>query len=94
MMIEMNQDLGVHVYLTNGAVLMATSDVVLGGSEGEYTGTTGEMGTGMGEGAKDPLLSTWPFVVGISFLTLAIGVAIGILLAKRKIKKGIELYED
>jgi hypothetical protein len=48
----------------------------------------------MGNGVKDPLLSSWPFVIGISFVVLAVSVALGVLLAKRKIKKGIELYED
>ncbi len=48
----------------------------------------------MGTGVKDPLLSSWPFVIGISFVVLAVSVALGVLLAKRKIKKGIELYED
>ncbi len=95
MIIEMNQDLGVQVFLTNSAALMATSEIAVSGSDGVYNGNlTGDMGTGMGDGAKDPLLSSWPFVIGISFLTLAVSVTIGILLAKRKIKKGIELYED
>ena len=43
---------------------------------------------------KDPIMSNMLFVVGISTLTLAISIGIGILLAKRKIKKGFELYED
>jgi hypothetical protein len=47
-----------------------------------------------GAGVKDPLLSSWPFVIGISAAVLAISIVIGVLLAKRKIKKGIELYED
>ncbi|WP_033168527.1 hypothetical protein [Clostridium sp. KNHs205] len=95
MIIEMNQDLGVQVFLTNSTALMATSEIAVSGSDGGYNGDlTGDMGTGMGDGAKDPLLSSWPFVIGISFLTLAVSVTIGILLAKRKIKKGIELYED
>ena len=45
-------------------------------------------------GSKDPLLSSWPFVIGISAASLVVSVVIGILLAKRKIKKGFELYED
>jgi hypothetical protein len=95
MIIEMNQDLGVQVYLANTAVLMEASGIAIGGSDSGYTGDmTGDMGTGMESGAKDPLLASWPFVIGISFLTLAVSVTIGILLAKRKIKKGIELYED
>jgi hypothetical protein len=57
----------------------------------------GDMGGGMyGEvtSPKDPLLSSWPFVIGISSITLILSVGLGILLAKRKIKKGFELYED
>lgn len=47
-----------------------------------------------GAQGKDPILSSWIFVIGISVLVLAASVALGIFLAKRKIKKGIELYED
>ena len=43
---------------------------------------------------KDPLLSSWYFVGGISAVTLAVAVFLGLLWAKRKIKKGIDLYED
>ena len=43
---------------------------------------------------KDPLLSSWPFVIGVSAGVLVVSVVLGILLAKRKIKKGFELYED
>ncbi len=100
MTIEMNQDLGVQVYLHEGNTFLSSTSVsVNAASNGVYTGdmggtSEGVPATGMGGAAKDPLLSNWPFVIGISFLTLAVSVAIGILLAKRKIKKGIELYED
>lgn len=59
--------------------------------EGGYV--DGEM---MGEtsAVKDPLLSSWPFVIGVSAGVLVVSVVLGILLAKRKIKKGFELYED
>lgn len=43
---------------------------------------------------KQPIMSQWPFVIGISVATLVVSVVLGILLAKRRIKKGIELYED
>jgi hypothetical protein len=43
---------------------------------------------------KDPLLSSWIFVIGISAAVLFVSVALGAFLARRKIKKGIELYED
>lgn len=99
MTIEMNQDLGVQVYLHEGNTLLSSTSVAKaagdGVSTGDMGGITGEVpAAGMGGTGKDPLLSSWPFVVGITFLTLAISVAFGILLAKRKIKKGIELYED
>ncbi|MFT4146669.1 MAG: hypothetical protein QM644_19670 [Mobilitalea sp.] len=62
-------------------------------------GYTGELGEGMvvdpGAGqVKDPLLSSWFFVIGISVAVLFVSIALGTLLARRKIKKGIEIYED
>lgn len=54
-----------------------------------------ETGTEMGmPGVKDPLLSSWPFVIGISAAVLVVSIVLGALLAKLKIKKGIDLYED
>jgi hypothetical protein len=88
------------IYSSNG-ILLAKSEIAI--SESGYSeGATGEGMTteegmvvdAMGAGVKDPLLSSWPFVIGISVAVLAISVALGVLLAKRKIKKGIELYED
>lgn len=43
---------------------------------------------------KDPLLSSWPAVIGISGAVLLVSILLGALLAKRKIKKGIDLYEN
>lgn len=77
-------------------ILLAKSEVVIA-EPGFDQGVTTEEGVVtdvMGTAVKDPLLSSWPFVIGISAAVLAISVAIGVLLAKRKIKKGIELYED
>lgn len=51
------------------------------------------METGMAE-VKDPLLSSWPFVIGVSGAVLIVSIALGAFLARRKIKKGIDLYED
>ena len=56
----------------------------------------GMMDPGMGgtlEPVKDPILSSWLFVGGISALTLAISIVLGILLAKKRIKKGFDIYE-
>lgn len=58
-------------------------------------GYVGEINTETGMPVvKDPLLSSWPFVIGISVAVLFVSVALGAFLARRKIKKGIELYED
>lgn len=58
-------------------------------------GYVGEINTETGMAVvKDPLLSSWPFVIGISVAVLFVSVALGAFLARRKIKKGIELYED
>lgn len=43
---------------------------------------------------KDPLLASWPFVIGLSSGVLLISIVLGVLLAKLRIKKGIDLYED
>lgn len=40
------------------------------------------------------LLSSPVFIGGTGFVALAFGVICGLLLAKKKIKKGIDLYED
>lgn len=98
MNVFIDQDLNVLVSnLITNEVSVTTSDVV---SSGEVTGDmsgdmTGELtGELTGTTVKDPLLSSWPVVIGISTVTLMVSVALGILLAKRKIKKGFELYED
>ena len=44
--------------------------------------------------SMDGLLSNWYFVGGVSGGTLLLSVVIGLLLAKRKIKKGFDVYED
>ncbi|HHU71103.1 MAG TPA: hypothetical protein GXZ21_03600 [Clostridiales bacterium] len=77
----------VHVSAMEGEVI---SD---GGSdEGMYMDHP-SMEAGMGE-VKDPLLSSLPFVLGVSGGVLIISIALGAFLASRKIKKGIDLYED
>ena len=40
------------------------------------------------------LMSSWVFVGGVAAGVLVLGVLFGLLAAKRKIKKGIDLYED
>lgn len=52
----------------------------------------GDMGTETG--VKDPILSSIPFVAGTIGASLVVGIVLGILLAKKRIKKGFELYEN
>ena len=87
------------IFSSNGVLLATTVAVSEKDSVVNVTGEgmpteDGMIVDAMGTGVKDPLLSSWPFVIGISFVVLAVSVALGVLLAKRKIKKGIELYED
>lgn len=58
-------------------------------------GYTEEMyGTEQQVSKTDELLSSWLFVGGATVAALVLGVVFGLLSAKRKIKKGIDLYED
>ncbi len=83
------------IFTVNG-MLLAKSEVAVSepGFDAGMPTEEGMVVDAMGTGVKDPLLSSWPFVIGISTVVLAVSVALGVLLAKRKIKKGIELYED
>lgn len=78
-----------------GVITEDGSGMTMGGMEsGMMDGMYPGMDGGDGTQAKDPLLSNWFFVGGISAGTLVVGIVLGILLAKKRIKKGIELYED
>ena len=46
------------------------------------------------ETSIDVLLTNWYFVGGVSAGVLLLSVVIGLLLAKSKIKKGFDVYED
>ena len=46
------------------------------------------------EVSVDSLLSNWFFVGGVSAGVLLVSVALGLLLARLKIKKGFDIYED
>lgn len=80
-----------------------TGDMAIGGDTttggdtslgGDMVGVDGMNGETTGSTIKDPFLSSYIPIAGISAATLVVGVIIGILLAKKKIKKGIDLYED
>lgn len=82
------------------AALMAVSSVSSKEAVLKAAGGSGMDGTVMdpsltpGAEAKDSLLASWPFVAGISAGVLVVSIALGAFLARRKIKKGIDLYED
>ena len=44
--------------------------------------------------SMNTVLSSVPIMGGITAGFLALGIVLGIVLAKRKIKKGFDLYED
>lgn len=58
-----------------------------------YMGDEGNQGSGTSI-SMDGLLSNWFFVGGVSGGVFLLSVAIGLLLAKLKIKKGFDVYED
>ena len=84
--------------LLYGDVFLAQEAVAIAAGDATYIGTEGMAGDGMAmgteTGVKDPIMSNWFFVGGISAFMLVISIVFGILLAKKRIKKGIELYED
>lgn len=60
----------------------------------DYMIGTDDMTEGTQVPLADKLMSSRVFVGGVAAAVLAIGVLLGLLSAKRKIKKGIDLYED
>ncbi len=83
------------VLVNSGDTMISIDDGFVG--EGSYDGTSegtivDDM-TGVETSVKDPLLSSWLFIGGISAIMLAVAVVLGILLAKKRIKKGYDLYE-
>lgn len=68
---------------------------VNGGYMGGSNGMDGIDAMGTGQVSKaDELMGSWVFVGGITAGVLVLGVLAGLFCAKRKIKKGIDLYED
>ena len=76
---------------------MKTEEGFLGGGEYKEDMGFGDMSGEMGDKGASPkgsVMSSWGFVIGISAATLAVSIVLGILLAKKRIKKGFDLYED
>ena len=74
----------------NGSIMIGDYDM---GYDGMMT--DGTMGTETSTGISvDGLLSNWFFVGGVSGGVFLLSIAIGLLLAKHKIKKGFDVYED
>lgn len=80
---------------TGQDVNLDTSSSTVGGDVAGNQGMTDSMVMGEEMGTtKEPFLASWPAVIGISGATILLGLVIGFLLAKKKIKKGFEIYED
>ncbi len=84
---------------------MLLGAAVIGGDGGVMVDGGGEMigggnsmggmdGTETGTGVKDPILSNVPFVAGTISAALVLGIVFGVLLGKKRIKKGFDLYEN
>ncbi len=82
--------LGAAVIGGNGGVMVDGGGGVVGG--GNSMG--GMDGTETGTGVKDPILSNVPFVAGTISAALVLGIVFGVLLGKKRIKKGFDLYEN
>ncbi len=83
---------------TEGEIISedAMSNVDMGGKFDEsYMSGDGMIGMdGSTTKTSGSLMSNWLFVIGISAVTLVISIVFAILLAKKRIKKGFDLYED
>ncbi|WP_066713053.1 hypothetical protein [Clostridium sp. Marseille-P299] len=98
MQIIMNEAFDTTVILNSGfnvinnvAVSADSTSVMMGGGSGI---DAGDMGEGMPSDNGGSVLSSWGFVGGITGATLIVSIVLGILLAKKRIKKGFDLYED
>ncbi len=81
-----------------GAAVIGGDGGVMVDGDGEMIGGGNSMGgmdgTGTGTGVKDPILSNVPFVAGTISAALVLGIVFGVLLGKKRIKKGFDLYEN
>lgn len=78
----------------NEGFFVGGGDVAIDGMGNMGIGNDGEQSSGTSAISMDALLSNWFFVGGISGAMFLVSVAVGLLLAKRKIKKGFDVYED
>ena len=75
-------------FISNDMSYMGNMEYVEGT---EYT--DGMMSETQQGSIADNLMSSWIIIGGITAGVLALGILFGLLSAKRKIKKGIDLYE-
>ena len=90
MIIEFGMDYVPVVFLSSDVTEAIEEEGSLSGVDGEaQEDTASEV-----QQQKDPMLCSIPFCAGVSIGVIIAGVILGLLLGKRKIKKGIEIYED
>lgn len=77
------------IMVGGGEIIGGRGDISMDGMDGMGSETTATTQVSM-----DALLSNWFFVGGVSGGVLLLSVVIGLLLAKLKIKKGFDVYED
>lgn len=59
-----------------------------GETDGNFTGTNA------GDGTSFQPMTSMPFIIGITALSLIVAVGLGFLLSRLRIKKGLDIYED
>ena len=71
-----------------------TADMMAGDAMNGMNGMDGMNGMNTEMGTSKPITQNAPVMIGITAGVLALSILVGIGLAKLKIKKGINLYED
>lgn len=94
MQVIINEALQTTAYLNSTVNNVSTVGASLEIAIGTPGFDVGEMPETSVPSAKGSVLSSWTFVGGITAATLVVSVILGILLAKKRIKKGFDLYED
>lgn len=79
--------------IANEGIMIDGGGVMIGG-DGMMDGDMGMGDMGTETGAKDPILSSVPFVSATISAALVLGIVLGVLLGKKRIKKGFDLYEN
>ena len=90
-----NEATGTDAGMGGGEVGNMTGEAgMTGGGDAAMDGAGGMDGMGTETGTSSSITQSAPAMIGITAGVLALSILAGIVLAKLKIKKGINLYED